>query len=176
LSDFQKEVPILFQNAKGHRYNYVDLAEIIRVITPYLQKHDLGFSQPLEDNGKIRTIIFHVPTGQKIESSVRMPQGVQMNGMNDFQVYGSAISYFRRYSLVSILGLVSDKDLDAAGEQLKKEVFEIKQPTIEKPTLTDSRFKSAIIAIQNDEFSKEELINKFSLTKEQTEFVKLLNV
>jgi len=39
--------------------------------------------------------------------------------MNEFQVMGSAISYLRRYCLSSVLGIVTDKDTDAAGEQTK---------------------------------------------------------
>ena len=34
--------------------------------------------------------------------------------MNEFQVLGSAITYIRRYALSSMLGLVTDKDTDAA--------------------------------------------------------------
>ena len=41
--------------------------------------------------------------------------------MNDFQVLGSAITYIRRYALSSALGLITDKDLDACGEQSKQE-------------------------------------------------------
>ena len=37
--------------------------------------------------------------------------------MNDFQAMGSGYTYFRRYCLSSILGLVTDKDTDAAGVQ-----------------------------------------------------------
>jgi hypothetical protein len=40
--------------------------------------------------------------------------------MNEYQSFGSAISYYRRYSLTSCLGLVSDKDTDAAGEKETK--------------------------------------------------------
>ena len=40
--------------------------------------------------------------------------------MNDFQVLGSAITYLRRYAISSMLGLVTDKDNDASGEQVKK--------------------------------------------------------
>jgi hypothetical protein len=36
--------------------------------------------------------------------------------MNDYQAYGSGITYYRRYALSSMLGLVTDKDTDAAGE------------------------------------------------------------
>ena len=42
---------------------------------------------------------------------------VTMKGMNAYQSFGSGLTYFRRYALTSALGIVSDKDLDAYGEQ-----------------------------------------------------------
>ena len=39
--------------------------------------------------------------------------------MNDYQVLGSAITYLRRYALSAMLGIVTDKDTDASGEQKK---------------------------------------------------------
>ena len=45
--------------------------------------------------------------------------------MNDYQSFGSGVTYFRRYAISSMLGLVTDKDIDAAGVQAK-------------PTLIDS--------------------------------------
>ena len=35
--------------------------------------------------------------------------------MNEYQSYGSGVTYYRRYALSSMLGLVTDKDTDAAG-------------------------------------------------------------
>lgn len=40
--------------------------------------------------------------------------------MNKFQVIGSAVTYYRRYSLSAALGLVTDLDNDAQGEQQDK--------------------------------------------------------
>lgn len=113
LANFQYEVPILHRDTKGFGYTYVDLPEIIRVITPYLQKHGLGFTQLIEGN-KLKTIIFHFESGESIESSADIPEET-MKGMNKFQTLGSAITYLRRYMLSSALGLVTDKDLDATS-------------------------------------------------------------
>lgn len=121
LSDFQQEVPNIYKNAKGYGYKFADLGEINDIIKPILKKHGLGYAQPL-DGDKIKTIIFHVESGESIESSANIPQGVQLKGMNDFQVLGSGITYLRRYSLSSMLGLITDEDADAAGEQVKKPV------------------------------------------------------
>lgn len=155
LIKFQSEVPILTQNTKGYGYTYVDLAEIIRVITPLLKKHNLGVIQPLENNG-IRTILYHTKSGEQIETFCEIPKDVQLKGMNPFQAYGSAITYFRRYSISSLLGLVSEKDIDASGEAVKK-----------KPSLDEATFKKALASIEAGEYSVAKLKENYSLTNTQ---------
>ena len=118
LAAFQQEVPVIHKETKGYGYSYADLPTIFDKINPLLAKHNLGFTQPIMGNC-VKTIIFQTETGETIESLIEIPQGVQLKGMNDFQVLGSAITYIRRYALSSILGLVTDKDTDAAGEQTK---------------------------------------------------------
>ena len=118
LAAFQAEVPTIKKNASGYGYKFADLEEITKVIKPLLTKHGLGYTQPLEGTD-IKTIIFHVESGESLESVAHIPQGVQLKGQNDFQVMGSAITYLRRYALSSLLGLATDEDADAAGEQVK---------------------------------------------------------
>ena len=113
LANFQYEIPIIHKDSKGFSYTYTDLPEIVRVITPYLKKHGLGFTQLIEGN-QLKTIIFHYESGESIESSADIPEET-MKGMNKFQTLGSAITYLRRYMLSSALGLVTDKDLDATS-------------------------------------------------------------
>lgn len=118
LADFQAEVPTIKKNASGYGYKFADLEEITTAIKPLLAKHNLGYAQPLEGTS-VKTILFHTESGESIESLTEIPQGVQLKGQNEFQVLGSAITYLRRYSLSSMLGLVTDEDADAAGEQVK---------------------------------------------------------
>lgn len=119
LANFQQEVPVIHKGTQGYGYSYADLPAIFEKINPLLKKHGLGFSQPMMGDC-LKTIIYHIESGETIESLTQIPQGVQLKGMNDFQVLGSAITYIRRYALSSILGLVTDKDTDASGEQIKK--------------------------------------------------------
>lgn len=119
LSLFQQEVPVILKDTQAYGYKYADLPAIFETINPLMKKHGLGFMQ-LINGTSIKTIIFHVESCEQIESITDIPQGVQLKGMNDFQVLGSAITYIRRYALSSALGLVTDKDTDAAGEQLPK--------------------------------------------------------
>jgi len=165
---FQQEVPNLIKGAQGYGYKFVDLGELITTIKPILAKYKLGFSQPM-DGDRVKTIIFYYPTGQTIESSVTIPQGVQLKGMNDFQVLGSAISYLRRYSLVSCLGLVSEVDNDASGVQVKST-----NKVPEKRSLSPEQFQSAVDAIKAGEYSKNKLIMNYSLTTEQYKTVNAL--
>lgn len=125
LAAFQQEVPVIHKGTSGYGYSYADLPAIFEKINPLMKKHGLGFSQLLNGSA-LDTIIFHVESGEVFTSSIEIPQGVQLKGMNDFQVLGSAITYLRRYALSAALGLVTDKDTDAAGVQEEKPVAKSK--------------------------------------------------
>jgi hypothetical protein len=128
LANFQQECPTIHKGTKGYGYSYSDLPTIFNVINPLLKNNGLGFTQLVNDN-TIKTILFHCETGETLESETVIPNDVKLKGMNDFQVLGSAISYLRRYAISSMLGLVTDKDIDAGGEQVKK------NPTLTKDGL-----------------------------------------
>ncbi len=119
LSNFQNEVPVIHKDTKGYGYTYTNLTTILTTINPILKKNGLGFTQLLEGNG-LKTIIFHCDSGEALESFAEIPQNVTLKGMNAFQVLGSANTYIRRYALSSALGLITDKDIDACGDQVKK--------------------------------------------------------
>jgi hypothetical protein len=119
LANFQQEVPVIHKDTQGYGYTYTNLTNILTTINPIMKKNGLGFTQLLDGTG-LRTIIFHCETGESLESIADIPQNVTLKGMNAFQVLGSANTYIRRYALSSALGLITDKDIDACGEQVKK--------------------------------------------------------
>ena len=132
LARFQQECPVLLKDTDGYNYKYVDLTKIIHSINPLMKKHGLGFTQMLGTNPEsgntcVTTTIFHVDSGESDSSTVDIPM-VALKGQNDYQSIGSGCSYFKRYQLSSALGIVSDKDVDAYGEQ--ESVIEVK---IDKP-------------------------------------------
>lgn len=130
IANFQQEVPVILKDTTGHNYKYADLPAILGIINPLMKKHNLGFYQAV--NGiKLKTVIFETETGETIESETDMPfdslvyeetidkkrfviRGFE--AMNKAQAIGSLITYFRRYSLSSMLGLVTDKDTDGTGK------------------------------------------------------------
>jgi len=179
LAGFQQEVPVIHKATQGYGYTYADLTKIIQVINPILAKHGLGYTQPLVGSS-IKTIVFHIESGETLESVIDIPQGVSLKGMNDFQVLGSAISYLRRYSLASILTLITDADLDASGEQTKKSTPAVKTST-QKPTIIEKDFLKLCGAINAKKEHNGELIDEawavrmYSLSKEQLSTIQMLN-
>jgi len=162
LAQFQQEVPTIHKGTNGFKYDYASLSDILEKINPLLKKYGLGFSQPILGSN-LKTIVFHFDSGEFLESEIEIPQDVNLNGMNDFQIMGSAITYFRRYSLSSILGLVTDSDNDASGEQIKDQKEWLNPNTakwiksIEKNAPLDTVLKHFKISKSNQEIYKNEL-------------------
>ena len=162
IAEFQQEVPTIHKATKGYGYSYADLPTIFEAINPLLQKHGLGFMQQIEGTDLVTTI-FHVESGEHVTSKAAIPQGVQLKGMNDFQVMGSAITYLRRYALSSALGLVTDVDSDASGEQTKKQTITTKlfQQSIDAYTQgkrTAEQLKTFLSAYELNETQKKALM------------------
>jgi len=141
LAEFQQSVPVIHKGTQGYGYSYANLATIFEIINPILKANKLGFTQLVGDNN-IKTIIFHYESGEQLETITTIPQGTNLKGMNDFQTLGSAITYIRRYALSSALGLITDKDTDASGEQVKP------TPKVEQPTIDIESAKSKLIVVK----------------------------
>lgn len=87
---------------------YADLAAVIDAVKSPLAKHGLCFLQNVshrDDGVSVTTVILH-ESGQHLElAEVSVPASKQ-----DPQGYGSAITYAKRYSLQSALGVPSEDD------------------------------------------------------------------
>jgi len=163
LAAFQQEVKVIHKATQGYGYSYSDLPKIFSEINPLLQKHGLGFTQLINSKdglNYLKTVLFHIESGEMIDSETLIPY-VQLKGMNDFQSFGSGVTYFRRYCLSSILGLVTDKDTDASGEQIKPK----------KPKIDNDRFMKAIAAVKAGNYELADIPLKFDLTDEQIEIL-----
>jgi hypothetical protein len=164
LAEFQQEVKVIHKETQGYGYSYSDLPKIFSEVNPLLQKHGLGFTQLINSQdglNYLKTVLFHVESGEMIDSNTLIPY-VQLKGMNDFQSFGSGVTYFRRYCLSSILGLVTDKDTDASGEQVK---------TKKKPKIDNDRLEKAIAAVKSGKYELADIPLNFDLTDEQIEML-----
>jgi hypothetical protein len=88
---------------------YAGLPKIVEVASPILSKHGLSVSQFIGHDGESDTLttwLLHV-SGEYLSGTMRL-RPVK----NDPQAQGSATTYARRYSYMSVLGLVADEDDD----------------------------------------------------------------
>ena len=82
--------------------NTFDINSLIEQLSPLLIKNKLVLIQPITDN-QVRSIIYDLDGGS-IESSIQLPNNL------DAQKLGSAITYYRRYTLQSLLALQAVDD------------------------------------------------------------------
>ena len=88
---------------------YAGLPVVVEKASPILSKHGLSISQHIGydgENDTLETWLLHV-SGQYLVSRMRLHLV-----KDDPQGQGSAVTYARRYSYMSILGLVADDDDD----------------------------------------------------------------
>lgn len=116
LVKVQSEIKNLYPSSKGYGYDYVPLEKIIDLLKIVLPKNGLGYIQlPFGgQNGTsvgLTTRIIH-ESGEWIEETAEFPI-TDMKGVNKTQAAGAAITYFRRYALISAFGITGDKDVDA---------------------------------------------------------------
>jgi uncharacterized protein (DUF3820 family) len=115
LHAFQKDAPPVHLDATNphFRNRYASLAGVVGAVRPVLNKHGLVYTQLptlLDGVPALRTSVIHAESGDEISDV--MPLTVSKA---DAQGYGSALTYARRYALLSVLGLVADEDDDANG-------------------------------------------------------------
>ena len=104
LYKVQKEIGVISKDSTNPFYKskYVDINSLIKQIIPILDKHKLLLLQPIKD-GEQYSIIIDLDGGS-VESSLSLPTDL------DAQKIGSAITYYRRYTLQSLLGLQAEDD------------------------------------------------------------------
>ena len=114
LSLFQSKCPVLGKSSQGYGYKYADLPSIVSTITPIMKDCGLCFTQLVgseEEAVSVTTILIHAKSGEFFQSTISSNvKGAAK--MSEIQAAGSIITYLRRYSLSSILGIVTDEDVD----------------------------------------------------------------
>lgn len=100
---------------------YADLASVMDACLPALNKHGIAVIQPFvgsEFGNTVKTILLH-ESGETLECAVPL-----IVGKNDMQGLGSAITYARRYGLMSMAGIApEDDDGNAAAAAAPKNII-----------------------------------------------------
>jgi hypothetical protein len=151
LAEVKREVGKVSKNSKNPHFKntYADLNALIDAVEPILLEKGLLMLQPIQ-NGNVTTIIIDCENNESVESSIALPL------LTDPQKLGSAITYFRRYTLQSLLSLMAEDD---DGNKASA--------PIQKPTISDERFANALQAIKEGKATRESLVNNFALTFHQ---------
>ncbi len=152
LHNAKQSIKKIAKNAKNPHFknNYADINALIEEVEPILLENRLLLLQPIED-GYVYTRIVDVDSGEICESCMKLPE------IQDPQKIGSAVTYYRRYTLQSLLSLQAvDDDANLSSEAVKSQ----------KQVLPQERFEKALEAIKSGSVSKQDL-SKFELTKEQ---------
>ena len=105
LLEAKKEIGKVAKNAKNPHFKntYADVNALIDAVEPILHTHGLLLLQPIIENNVVTRII-DVESVESIESSLPLPQGLNP------QQLGSAVTYFRRYTLQALLSLQATDD------------------------------------------------------------------
>jgi hypothetical protein len=154
LHQAKQNIGKVAKNAKNPHFKntYADLNALIEAVEPILLESGLIMLQPLVDN-KVFTQIIDIESGEKLESFMELPT------LNNPQAMGSAITYFRRYTLQSIMSLQAvDDDGQAAA-----------QATPKKAKTTDAVVDQFVAAVQNGtaKWTIEKFIAAYDLTEVQ---------
>ncbi len=106
-----------FQPKSGGRvkYSYADLADVIEAVRLPLSKNGLSIIHQLvlsKDGYGLTTSLLH-SSGEKIDTWYPLPDPSKQQIRA--QEFGSALTYARRYSLSSLIGIASEEDDDGAS-------------------------------------------------------------
>lgn len=113
-----RKVDFLDKNGRRVKYNYADLADLIESYRDPLAENELAvFSSLVFENIKgdetsiygLKTVLVH-SSGEFIDTFYPLPDPMLQN--IKAQEFGSALTYARRYSISTLIGIASEEDDD----------------------------------------------------------------
>lgn len=143
----QKEIKDLPKESKGFAHKYTTFDKLVQYLRPILSKHGISFIQmPCGDNENVGVITIYMHTSGEYISSKIETQIIQ--AQNKYQSMGSAITYFKRYSLASFVGIASDEDTDGNVKGAPK----VSQPAKKKLSAQQFKDLNLLVADEKEDF------------------------
>lgn len=182
LANFQKVVGSPKKSAEnpafkreGKSLKYADLDAIIKVITPALSENGLSQMQFTSSDIETKTVTVNTmllhSSGQFMTSDDLVLPAENFGKFNA-QTIGSSITYGRRYSLSTMLGIASEDDDDANTQSLPEDNKGKGSASNAKPTNNDNDFfknkkelEDRIREVANKTGSTFEVLKKYVLDK-----------
>ena len=150
LLEFQKQISVIKKDAKNPHFKntYATLKQVLSEVKPILNEVGLLITQPIDERG-IGTVI--TDGKDSISSFIPIPSGLAP------QPLGSAISYFRRYTICSLLALEIDDD-------------DAQLTTTSKPIATKENIDKA----KQGNFTIQQIKQHYTVTKEMEAYYESL--
>ena len=154
LADAKAEIGAISKDSTNPFYKskYFDINNLLAHVEPILLKNGLLCLQPIID-GVVITQIFDI----EIEHGCCIESSIPLTDENDPQKLGSQISYFRRYTLSSLLAIQAEDD-DANSAKPKP------QPTKPKLEMGTEAFEK-VAAYMAKDGKITEVQKKYTLTE-----------
>ena len=152
LFALQNEIGVISKDAKNPFYKnkYFDINSLIKQLQPLFQKHRLLLLQPIEES-LVYTRIVCVDSGEYVVAGMKLPE------LADIQKLGGAVTYLRRYTLSSLLGLQSEEDDDGTSAKIVKQGSKLSQDL----------FMNAVNAYKSKPKEVKEYLRKYTLDEVQ---------
>jgi len=172
ISEAKKEIGKISKDSENPFFKsmYFDINQLLQHVEPVLEKHGLVVLQPIQDN-IVYSNIYHIESGEIISSFIELPS------LNDPQKLGSAITYYRRYTLQSLLSLQAEDDDGNNGTPEKKTK---KDDEPEKPWLNRTSKDGTLLVVytkvvkgaREKGLKTSDLLNHYKISKEVQEMLK----
>ena len=154
LHEAKKEIGVVKKNAKNPHFKntYADLNALIDAVEPILLEKGLIMLQPIKD-GKVYTQIIDIESFDMVESFIDLSPNLTA------QALGSQITYYRRYTLQSLMSLQSDDDDGQKASVPQPIVKEILQ-------VGSSNFVRCVDALKEGKGTIEQIKAKYNVSNE----------
>lgn len=155
LFNLQQEIGAISKDASNPFYKskYFDINSLIKQLQPLLKKHKLLLTQPILEDCVYSKVICIDGGGAEV-SALKLPE------ITDPQKLGSCVTYYRRYTLSSLLGLqAEDDDANAAsGNATQKQKRFLNKNTVEYSKAIEwLKEGKSLDAIKNEFVAKKEV-------------------
>jgi hypothetical protein len=118
----QREFPVVPRKGRGQvgsrSYRYATLDDLLVAVEPVLHTHGLAVSQALQVDGDRQLLVTKIVDA---EGALVLGASVRVPDCDDPHRLGAWLTYLRRYSLASLLGVATEEDIDGEADARRSE-------------------------------------------------------
>jgi ERF superfamily len=151
----KSEIGKVLKNAKNPHFKntYADINAVVESVESHLIENGLILLQPIQESKQF-SVIQDAYSESKIESYLDLPQNLNPQQM------GSAITYFRRYTLQSLLSLRAEDDDANGATNTPQAPAKTQETQKQKENFTEDKFQKAY----ENNATMEQITTKYILT------------